>query len=63
MDILTFWLVLTIGVAVGWFVGVLMVSTKIQDLEEENTNLKLLVNVLGDEIASKEVSNKKRVKK
>jgi hypothetical protein len=62
MDILTFWLVLSIGAAMGWFIGVLMTGTKIQDLEEENFNLKLRINVLEDEVASKKVSNRKRVK-
>lgn len=47
------YLMLGIGVLVGWFIAVLMVSDKIQELNDEIENLK----------ASAKVSNRKRVKK
>jgi hypothetical protein len=44
---------LAIGVMIGWFIAVLMVSDKIRELNDEIDNLK----------ASAKVSNGKRVKK
>lgn len=63
MDILTFWLILSVGVAIGWFIAVLMTGTKIQDLEDENLMLKAVNNALQEEVDSRGISNRGRVKK
>lgn len=53
-SIVALYMMLAIGAAVGWFIGVLMTSGKIQELEDEIAKLK------ADKAT---VSNRKRVKK
>jgi hypothetical protein len=63
MDILTFWLALSIGAAIGWFIGVLMTGTKVRELEDDNLYLKRKINTLEEKLQGLEVPKPTKVRK
>lgn len=63
MDMLTLWLTLGVGAAMGWFIGILMTGTKVRELEDDNLYLKSKINLLEEKLQGLEVPKPTKVRR